>query len=343
MMTEQQTEQPDLVIDVPATPGFKKLESRSLEIQSLYQNYLPATASEYVNGAEHLKDVSEYIKGVIADRFEITRPMDEAKKQVMAKYDRVLNRAYAARDNLKKGSLEYKTEQDRIAEERARQEREKAEREAKRLREEARIADEAAAKKERDRLAELQRKADVKAAAERKRLEEEQRIADEKAKAERERLAELERQAKADAAKLRAVEEEKRRAKEREEAEQRRIQEEKVAAEKRAEEEQERLHQEKLASEAAEREKTARAETLETRADDKMAAPVASAAPKVRGVVTKKVWKFEIVDKTKVPDQYKTIDEKKIRGVVNALKEGTDIPGVRVYWENAMAAGRGRD
>ena len=69
-------------------------------------------------------------------------------------------------------------------------------------------------------------------------------------------------------------------------------------------------------------------------------APLAPAAPKVTGISTRKKWLFEITDPAQVPEQYKTIDLKKIGGVVRALKGDTDIPGVRAYSESTMAAGR---
>lgn len=332
-------------IETPAEldkPEIRKLTDQSLLLASTYDNYIVTSPDEYVQGAEHLKDIKEQLNAVNEERFAQTRPLDQTKKRIMAFFGQFTDRLEDAERKIKAGLLSYKTEQDRIAEEEARKEREKAEREAERLREQARKADEAAAKKERERLAELQRKADEEAERERKRLEEEQRIADEKAEVERKRIEELERLAAKDETKQRAVEEEKRRERERREAEQRRIQEEKDAAAERERKEQERLHEEKLQAEADQRDRTARADTLESRAENKMAAPVHSQAPTVKGVSTKKVWKFEIIDKTKVPEQYKTIDEKKIRGVVNALKSDADIPGVRVYWENAMAAGRGR-
>lgn len=52
------------------------------------------------------------------------------------------------------------------------------------------------------------------------------------------------------------------------------------------------------------------------------------------------VWKFEIVDPALIPEQYKTIDEKKIRGIVKALKDKTDIPGVRVFCDKTVATRR---
>jgi len=52
------------------------------------------------------------------------------------------------------------------------------------------------------------------------------------------------------------------------------------------------------------------------------------------------VWRFEIINESMIPDQYKTIDEKKIRAVVKALKDRTSIPGVRVYCDKTVATRR---
>jgi len=55
--------------------------------------------------------------------------------------------------------------------------------------------------------------------------------------------------------------------------------------------------------------------------------------PEVEGIYHVELWGFEIVNEDKVPDEYKikVIDEKKIGAVVKAMKENTNIPGIRVY------------
>jgi len=53
--------------------------------------------------------------------------------------------------------------------------------------------------------------------------------------------------------------------------------------------------------------------------------------PEVEGIYHVELWDFEIVNKNKVPDEYKVVDEKKIRAVVKAMKENTNIPGIRVF------------
>lgn len=55
--------------------------------------------------------------------------------------------------------------------------------------------------------------------------------------------------------------------------------------------------------------------------------------PKVEGLVTREVWKFEIVDASLLPREYLMPDQKKIGKVVTALKGSAKIPGVRVWKE----------
>lgn len=58
---------------------------------------------------------------------------------------------------------------------------------------------------------------------------------------------------------------------------------------------------------------------------------VAKDVPKVAGLSYREDWKFEVVHADLIPDEYWIIDEKKIGGVVRALKQTCNIPGIRVY------------
>lgn len=69
-------------------------------------------------------------------------------------------------------------------------------------------------------------------------------------------------------------------------------------------------------------------------------APVQKATPKVSGISMRKTWGFRIVNPALVPNQYRVIDEAKIRGVVRSLGQAANIPGVEVYEETTVAAGR---
>lgn len=52
---------------------------------------------------------------------------------------------------------------------------------------------------------------------------------------------------------------------------------------------------------------------------------------KIDGISYVSHWTFEITDVNAIPREYMMPDEKKIRGVVKAMKSYTRIPGVRVY------------
>jgi hypothetical protein len=70
------------------------------------------------------------------------------------------------------------------------------------------------------------------------------------------------------------------------------------------------------------------------------AAPVAKSTPKVAGITMRKTWNFRVVNEALVPRQYLSVNETKIRGVVRALGAAAAIPGVEVYEETSVAAGR---
>lgn len=63
------------------------------------------------------------------------------------------------------------------------------------------------------------------------------------------------------------------------------------------------------------------------------AVPVAAAVTKQAGSVLKASWKFAVENEAIVPHEYFTLDESKIRRVVNALGDKANIPGVTVWQE----------
>lgn len=105
-----------------------------------------------------------------------------------------------------------------------------------------------------------------------------------------------------------------------------------------------RREQQKLqerAAKAMESGKVEKAAELETRAATVVAPVIQREPPKVAGVATREVWKFEITDPAAVPRNYCSPDEKKIGGIVRAMKGDTQIPGVRVWSEKNLAAAAG--
>lgn len=71
-----------------------------------------------------------------------------------------------------------------------------------------------------------------------------------------------------------------------------------------------------------------------------IAAPIAKMTPKIAGITVRKTWAFRIVNASLIPRQYLAVDETKIRGVVRALGAAANIPGVEVFEETSVAAGR---
>jgi hypothetical protein len=62
--------------------------------------------------------------------------------------------------------------------------------------------------------------------------------------------------------------------------------------------------------------------------------------PKVEGISSREVWKFRIVDATKIPREYMVPDEVGIGSVVRSTKGKVQIPGVEIYKESVVSAGR---
>ena len=284
------------------TPEVKALVASTEHMVEVYRDYTVANATDYAAGATNLKTIKTLQQQLEEQRKAITRPMDAAKAAVLDFFRPFATRLDLAELRIKNALLTWKDAEDKRVAEQQRIENERAEKAARELREKAAEADRIAAEKERKRLADEQRKADEKAEEER------QRIAAEQAAAKTE-------------------------------TDKRRADEQAAAERKRREAEQERLHKQRLDVEAEQRDHSARAENLEERADVVTSAPLARRHPRSPGSPPGKVA-FEITDPAKVPEQYKTIDLKKIGGVVRALKGDTDIPGVRAYSESTMAAGR---
>jgi hypothetical protein len=101
----------------------------------------------------------------------------------------------------------------------------------------------------------------------------------------------------------------------------------------------ERLRLEAQANKAEASGKVEKAAALQQRAATVVAPVIERTPPKVIGVSTREVWKFEVTDPAQVPREYLTVDESKIRRVVGALKGDTKIAGVRVWSEKALASG----
>lgn len=113
----------------------------------------------------------------------------------------------------------------------------------------------------------------------------------------------------------------------------------------------ERIEAQRKLNEAAEREREKllkradkiknpeRATQLREQAEATVAPVIDDAAPKVDGLHFTDKWDFEITNPAIVPIEYRSIDEAKIRKVVSALKDSTNIAGVRVFKRRIPASG----
>jgi hypothetical protein len=85
--------------------------------------------------------------------------------------------------------------------------------------------------------------------------------------------------------------------------------------------------------------KRARADALRQAAASIPVAPVVHVEqPAVEGISSRKVWKFLIEDASLLPREFTMPNETAIGGVVRAMKDKTNIPGVIVYAEDVYSA-----
>lgn len=84
-----------------------------------------------------------------------------------------------------------------------------------------------------------------------------------------------------------------------------------------------------------------RVETLQLTAAAVIAPVLQREAPKVTGVRSRRVWKFEVTDPTQVPRDFLMVDEQKIRRFVGAMKGDARIAGIRVWDEPDLSAAKG--
>jgi len=115
-----------------------------------------------------------------------------------------------------------------------------------------------------------------------------------------------------------------------------------IEQERKLQVEAEKKRQEALAkAEAARAEgKEAKAEKYEDKANGIIAPTLAPTVQKVSGISTKMVWKFEVIDEKAIPREYLIPDLVKIGKVVRSVGNTLPIPGVRIYPEETIAAGR---
>ena len=245
---------------------FASVEPTLAAIRTGYSEIRTITTPEqFTRAGDLLKAVKGALKQIEEQRVAITKPINDSLRAVNAQAKTASEPFLKAESAIKAVMVTYQDEQER-------------------LRREAQRRVEEIARKERERLAALQR--------------EEERKAREKAEALRRQAEEAEAAGRAaEAARLAAR------------------------------------------ATATEEKSAAKVEDLQLREAMVVAPVIDREPPKVAGVSTREVWKFRVTNAALVPDQYKVVDEARIRKVVQALKADANIPGVEVWSERQMAAG----
>lgn len=114
----------------------------------------------------------------------------------------------------------------------------------------------------------------------------------------------------------------------------------KAEAEAAAKAERERQRAEAKAEQYREQGREAKAEEWESKARFTPAPVVPSNIPKVAGVSTRKVWRFEVVDKTKLPMTFLVPNEKAIQALVDSLKDDHGLGDAIRVWTEEVAVTR---
>ena len=65
---------------------------------------------------------------------------------------------------------------------------------------------------------------------------------------------------------------------------------------------------------------------------------VASAAPVVKGITSRKIWKARVVDETKIPRDFLAVDTVKLDRYAKAMRDMAKVDGVEFFQEDSMAA-----
>ena len=107
----------EIQINVKSNPVIHGLITDFNEIRDIFLENLVITDKNERQASDRYMDITQTIKRINDERLNITRPIDEAKKAVMAQTRRVLEPLEEDRAILKTKLLEYQVEKRRLEEE----------------------------------------------------------------------------------------------------------------------------------------------------------------------------------------------------------------------------------
>lgn len=349
-----------LPAEVKARPAAIQVLDEMAALETRARTIVKVTsAADYTSAVEVLRLIAATIKKQEEERLKITRPMDEAKKNIMDLFARQTNPLQVVDKVIRKQLSDFDAEQTRLAnlkrqevEAKAKQEREEAARKAREAEADAQRKA-AAAKAAADQIAAEQRAVAAREAAERRQAAEAARLQEEAARLQAEEATRASEAAKAAEEAARAQEEEARKAgdaaaaaaaaaaaqtaadeAEREKraaqqaadaakaASQAATQEEKAAetvVRKADQSAQAVLDKAEQKAETIVQRGTARAEQLQAHAQSIVAPVVTEERPRVTGSARVKKWMWKVKEGGQVDRKFLKLDESKIGSTVRAL------------------------
>ena len=96
------------------------------------------------------------------------------------------------------------------------------------------------------------------------------------------------------------------------------------------------------AAKAEEKGNEEKAAELQQRSDLARAAVITTPAPlpKVKGLSTKKIWRWRVTDKSLIPLEYMVTNDTLLGSLSRSTKGAVPVPGIEFYSEDIIAAGR---
>ncbi len=134
-MTDVKRVTKEVKVLVALTPNAVSLASQAAEIINQATDFKVQSAEQRTNILELAKKIKTVSKGLEDERFNTTRPMDTAKKEIMSLYQEPLDKLVKAENIIKKAVLDFDREERRKAEEQQAKLRAEAEERARKERE----------------------------------------------------------------------------------------------------------------------------------------------------------------------------------------------------------------
>lgn len=119
--------------DIASNPEVRELTAQTDQLVAIAQTYKVATAEDYANAGEQLKQIKAASKRLEDLRMGMTRPLDAAKRAIMDFFRGPEAKLKTAESGVKRAMIAYSDEQDRIRREEQRKADEAARKQQEKL------------------------------------------------------------------------------------------------------------------------------------------------------------------------------------------------------------------